>query len=97
MADEKLRLRGTNPESQLGAAGLTDISVIKQGDPKHLLCAETEIRGAYCIFIGAKKHGRLDRFLLGSVSTAVAARSLLSRNRALLTQLVERLLYSQFD
>ena len=54
MADEKLRLGGTNAESQMGEAGLTVTSVIEESDPNQLLCADAEIWGADCIFVGAK-------------------------------------------
>ena len=72
---EKLRLAVTNAESQLGAAGLTVTSVIKESDPKQLLCAEAENWGADCIFVGARGLSRLERFRLGSISAAVAARA----------------------
>jgi nucleotide-binding universal stress UspA family protein len=49
--------------------------LIKEGDPKQLLCDEAERWGADCIFVGAKNLSRIDRFLLGSVSAAVAARA----------------------
>jgi nucleotide-binding universal stress UspA family protein len=40
-----------------------------------LLIAEAESWGADCIFVGARGMGRIGRFLLGSVSSAVAARA----------------------
>ena len=49
---------------------------VEEGDPKRVLPAIAERWGANCIFVGATGHSnRLERFLLGSVSTAVAARA----------------------
>ena len=60
---------------ELRAAGLTVTPQVVGGDPKHVLIDAARQFGADCIFIGAKGHSRLERFLLGSVSTAVAARA----------------------
>jgi len=59
----------------LRTRGLTVSSVIKEGDPKHVLLDEAERWGADCIFVGARGLSRVERFLLGSVSAAVAARA----------------------
>ena len=60
----------------LRAAGFTVSSVVTEGDPKRVLVEEAETWGADCIFVGSTGHGnRLERFLLGSVSAAVAARA----------------------
>jgi nucleotide-binding universal stress UspA family protein len=48
---------------------------VKEEDPKRLLISEAESWGADCIFVGAKGMGRVERFLTGSVSSAVAARA----------------------
>lgn len=51
-------------------------SVILQGDPKRALVAEAEERGADSIFVGSTGFSnRFERFLLGSVSAAIAARA----------------------
>lgn len=51
-------------------------TVVEQGDPKRVLPAIAESWGANCIFVGATGFSnRLERFLLGSVSAAVAARA----------------------
>jgi nucleotide-binding universal stress UspA family protein len=55
--------------------GLAVAPVVLEGDPKWTLAVEAERWGADCIFLGAKGHSRLERFLLGSVSAAVAARA----------------------
>jgi nucleotide-binding universal stress UspA family protein len=59
----------------LRRAGLAATSVVLDGDPKKVLPAEAERIGADCIVVGAKGHTRLERVLLGSVSSALAARS----------------------
>jgi nucleotide-binding universal stress UspA family protein len=60
---------------QVREAGLVAIPVVRDGDPKQVLLREAEQLGADCIFVGAKGHSRMERFLLGSVSSAVAARA----------------------
>ncbi len=65
----------TLAEQKLIKAGLEVIPVVEQGDPKHILIRESEAWNADCIFLGAQGHRFLDRFLLGSVSSAVAARA----------------------
>src|SRR5215475_315087 len=61
--------------ARLTAAGLKTDAVVKEGEPKRLLIAEAESWGADCIFVGARGLGRVERFMLGSVSSAVAARA----------------------
>jgi nucleotide-binding universal stress UspA family protein len=57
----------------------TDIEVtcvVREGDPKRELCKVAEEWGADCIFVGsAGFSNRFERFVLGSVSAAVAARA----------------------
>jgi nucleotide-binding universal stress UspA family protein len=59
----------------LHTRGLTVSSVITEGDPKYVLLEEAEHWGADGIFVGARGLSRVERFLLGSVSAAVAARA----------------------
>jgi nucleotide-binding universal stress UspA family protein len=59
----------------LKSAGLKTDAAMKESDPKKLLVNEAESWGADCIFVGARVLGRVGRFLIGSVSTAVAARA----------------------
>jgi nucleotide-binding universal stress UspA family protein len=59
----------------LRARGLIVSSVIKEGDPKYVLLNEAEHWEADCIFTGARGHSRVERFMIGSVSAAVAARA----------------------
>ena len=77
IAEEKARIDKMMDEavSKLRAAGLRTDVVVKEEDPKRLLIAEAESWGADCIFVGARGMGRIERFLLGSVSSAVAARA----------------------
>ncbi|MGB7159254.1 MAG: universal stress protein [Tepidisphaeraceae bacterium] len=45
------------------------------GDPKHALVDEAHAWNADCVFVGAKGHSRLERMIIGSVSSSIAARS----------------------
>jgi len=60
---------------KLEAAGLKVSTLIASGDPKQILVEEAEACDADCIFVGARGHRGLQRLLLGSVATAVAARA----------------------
>ena len=56
--------------------GVSVSSVVDAGDPKQVLVRHAEEFGADCIFMGATGFSsRVERFLLGSVSAAVAARA----------------------
>jgi nucleotide-binding universal stress UspA family protein len=59
----------------LRTRGLLVSSVIKDGDPKQVLLEEAAHWGADCLFVGARGLSRIERFLIGSVSAAVAARA----------------------
>ena len=60
----------------LRGAGLNVSSLIKEGDAKKVLVDEAKRLGADCIFVGSTGFSnRLERFLLGSVSAAVANRA----------------------
>jgi nucleotide-binding universal stress UspA family protein len=59
----------------LRTRGLTVSSVMKEGDPKRVLLEEAEQWEADGVFVGARGLSRVERFLLGSVSAAVAARA----------------------
>ncbi|HWQ33731.1 MAG TPA: universal stress protein [Blastocatellia bacterium] len=62
-------------EEKLRAAGLTTLAAIRKGDPKRVLVEEAEGHDADVIFVGARGLSGLERFRLGSVSSAVAARA----------------------
>ena len=60
----------------LSKAGLKVTTRIIEGDPNRILAHEAENWHADCIFVGANAFGsRIERFLLGSTSAAVAARA----------------------
>ena len=61
--------------STLSGASLKAATVVKRGEPARMLIKEAEEFGADCIFMGARGLGRMDRFLLGSVSASVAMRA----------------------
>jgi nucleotide-binding universal stress UspA family protein len=66
----------SEPIALLRAAGLKVLSEFRQGDPKKEIPKAAEEWGADCIFVGsAGFSNRLERFVLGSVSAAVAARA----------------------
>jgi nucleotide-binding universal stress UspA family protein len=75
--EEKARIEQMIDEAagKLSAASLKTGAVVKEEEPKRLLIAEAESWGADSIFVGARGLGRVERFLLGSVSSAVAARA----------------------
>lgn len=60
---------------KLRETGLSVSTQVSYGDPKRVLVDEAEERGADSIFVGARGLRAVERFLLGSVSTAVAARA----------------------
>lgn len=59
----------------LQRAGLKVSAAVLEGDPKRVLVEVAEEWRADCVFVGARGHSRLERFLLGSVAAAVAARA----------------------
>jgi nucleotide-binding universal stress UspA family protein len=77
LIEEKAKVQKMIDEAviKLDAAGLKTSVVVKEEEPKRLLIAEAESWGADCVFVGARGMGRLERFLIGSVSSAVAARA----------------------
>ncbi len=60
---------------RLQTAGLATSVVIEEEEPKWLLLSEADNWGADSIFVGARGLGGFGRYLLGSVSSAVAARA----------------------
>lgn len=61
--------------ARLGTAGLAASATVGNGDPRRVLVEEAERWGADCVFVGARGLRAIERFLLGSVSAAVAARA----------------------
>jgi nucleotide-binding universal stress UspA family protein len=72
---ERVKMAVDGAAEKLGSAGLKVSTVVKEQEPKALLCSEAEDLMADCIFVGARGMGRLERFLIGSVSLGVAARA----------------------
>ena len=60
---------------KLRSAGLHVEVLIRRGNPADEILKEADTWGADCIFAGAKGTRGIDRLLLGSVSSAVAARA----------------------
>ncbi len=74
-AVELVRRMVESLEPQFRSANLSVSPVVKPGNPKRILVQEAEGWEADCIFVGARGLSRIDRFLLGSVSAAVAGRA----------------------
>ena len=72
---QRLFLKQAADESveKLRQAGLAVSAVIQEGDPKEALVEMAKNWNADSIFIGARGMGRVERFLLGSVSSATVA------------------------
>lgn len=60
---------------ELRRAGLPAEIVLRHGDPKKVLLEEARATDIDCIFVGARGHSRVQRLLLGSVSSAVSAQA----------------------
>ena len=65
----------THVARELKEAGLSAAHEVCEGNPRKVLIEEAERWNADCIFVGAKGMSRLERFLMGSVSLAVATRA----------------------
>lgn len=72
---ELVRHTVTAAADDLARAGLFTSQAVREGDPKHVILDEAKNFNADCIFLGASGHAGLDRFLMGSVSSAIAARA----------------------
>ncbi len=73
---ELIRKLAESAFHKLGNAGCEVDLRVRNGNPKQVIVEEAERLGADCIFLGANSYGsKLERFLIGSTSTAVAARS----------------------
>ena len=62
-------------ETQFRSNQLSASHLVVAGEPKRVLLDEAHRWRADCIFVGARGLSRINRFLLGSVSAAVAARA----------------------
>ena len=71
-----LENRGRQIVDQFNEKGLDASLRVVEGNPKSLIVSEAEDFGADCIFVGANQYGgAVERFFLGSVSSAVTARA----------------------
>ncbi len=59
--------------AKLQGVGLSTSSVVEEEEPRHLLCEEAKRWEADCIFLGARGMGPMERLLIGSISSGVAA------------------------
>jgi nucleotide-binding universal stress UspA family protein len=73
--NERIRVAVEDAAGRLREARLGVSHVVKEDLPKRLLCDEAESWGADSIFVGAQGMGRVERALIGAVSSAVAARA----------------------
>ena len=69
------RRLATSTADGLAAAGLSSRAVAREGDPKRLLVEVADELDADVIFMGSRGQSDLDRFGIGSVAAAVAARA----------------------
>jgi nucleotide-binding universal stress UspA family protein len=72
---ERMEKVTTDATATLRAAGLLAESAIREGGAVALLLEEAREVGADCIVLGARGHRFMERFLLGSVSSAIASRA----------------------
>jgi nucleotide-binding universal stress UspA family protein len=75
--EERARVQGVAEKlkEELRATGLSVNTLLREGEAKSILLEEADRLGADCLFVGAAGMSTIDRFLLGSVSGAVAARA----------------------
>lgn len=74
--DARLNETAESVVAKIKAAGLGATLVIREGNPKHAIVEEAESWGADCIFAGATGYtGALAKYVVGSVSAAVAQRA----------------------
>lgn len=75
--EENARIQAAidNALLRLQAAGLQAEAVQKDAVPQQLIYEEAETWDADCIFVGAHGMNALERFMIGSVSSAIAARA----------------------
>jgi nucleotide-binding universal stress UspA family protein len=73
--DEHSRLKSVleRDAKALAMPGVQVLPVLDEGDPKDILVREAQNWNASAIFVGARGIGRVERILLGSVSSATVA------------------------
>ena len=74
--DEWLNETAESVTAKIDGSGLRTVLVIREGNPKQAIIEEAESWGADCIFAGATGYtGALAKYVIGSVSAAVAQRA----------------------
>jgi nucleotide-binding universal stress UspA family protein len=73
--EERMEKIAFNAAAKLRDGGLLADTMVNDGAPVLFLLDEAEKLGVDCIFLGARVHHFMDRFLLGSVSAAVTTRA----------------------
>ena len=61
----------TEAGDMLRDSGLTVVETVIEGNPREAIIAEADAWKADAIFVGARGLGRVQRFLLGSVSSYI--------------------------
>jgi nucleotide-binding universal stress UspA family protein len=76
--DEHLRLRHVSNDAALRirSAGLVVMPLVEEGDPKRILAREAKNWNADTLFMGARGLGRVERLLMGSVSSSCITHAL---------------------
>ncbi len=77
MAEENARIKTALEvaTAKLQGVALMTSSVVEEEEPRALICKEAKRWGADCIFLGARGMGPVERLLIGSISSGVAARA----------------------
>ena len=70
-----LERQARSDAKMLREAGLDAVCELRPGYPNRLLIQEAQAKDADCLFVGARGITRLQRFLMGTVSSAVVARA----------------------
>jgi nucleotide-binding universal stress UspA family protein len=72
---ERSRLRAVSQASAdvLRSAGLVTTFSVLDGDPRDILLVEADLSNADTVFVGARGLGRMERLLLGSVSSHIVS------------------------
>lgn len=74
-ASDWVEMAAQKAAERLTAAGLAVEVTIRHGSPKDILVEEATAWNADTIFVGARGLSRFERFMLGSVSNAIATRA----------------------
>ena len=68
-----MELLGSEADRKFAQAKLVTSSRVEEGDPITTLINEARSRNCDTVFMGARRHGAVDRVLVGSVSASVIA------------------------